>query len=240
MVQLCLQPLLPGRALIDQQLARPHAGAQLEYVRRRDPRFRQLAGEQQLQLQVTVGVVGLRPPLASSLARRLGRVGEMRRVAGLLDLLDDEAPARRPLQHKLGLTTRELLKPLAHRSSRRGHDPAAPNLTRLAVERLVRDLPSMHIQCDYDPHRDLLELRRHQRHRVRNTLEPRGSHYMSSLWSPRGDARGGGIFDVAFPFGPEGPPGGALVLQASKVTANRLNGTAGITLQGGGIYIQGE
>jgi len=63
---------------------------------------------------------------------------------------------------------------------------------------------------------------------------------MSSLWSPRGDARGGGIFDVAFPFGPEGPPGGPLVLQASKVTANRLNGTAGITLQGGGIYIQGE
>jgi hypothetical protein len=58
--------------------------------------------------------------------------------------------------------------------------------------------------------------------------------------APRGDARGGGIFDVAFPFGPEGPPGGPLVLQASKVTANRLNGTAGITLQGGGIYIQGE
>src|SRR5207247_4659122 len=94
------------------------------------------------------------------------------------------APARPPLQHNRGLTTRELLKPLAHRSSRRGHDPAAPNLTRLAVERLVRDLPSMHIQCDYDPHRDLLELRRHQRHRVRNTLEPRGSHHIPSLWSP--------------------------------------------------------
>ncbi len=43
----------------------------------------------------------------------------------------------------------------------------------------------MHIQRDYDPHRDLLELRRHQRHRVRNTLEPRRSHYMSSLWSPQ-------------------------------------------------------
>src|SRR6266498_4475625 len=108
----------------------------------------------------------------------------MRPLAGPLDLLDHEAPASRPLQCKLGLTTRKLLKPLPHRSSRRGHDPAAPNLTRLAVERLVRDLPSMHIQCDYDPHRDLLELRRDERHRVRTTLEPRRSHYMSSLWSP--------------------------------------------------------
>src|SRR6266545_4115049 len=142
----------------------------------------QLAPEQQLQLQVTVGVVGLRPPLPSPLARRLGRVGEMRPVAGPLDLLDHETPASRSLQCELGLTSRELLKPLPHRSSRRGHDPAPPNLTRLAVERRVRDLPSMHIQCDYDRHRDLLELRRHERHRVRNTLEPRRSHYMSSLW----------------------------------------------------------
>ena len=107
-------------------------------------------------------------------------------LAGSLDLLDHEAPASRPLQCELGLTTRKLLKPLAHRFSRRGHDPAPPNLTRLAVERPVRDLPSMHIQCDYDRHRDLLELRRHERHRVRNTLEPRRSHYMSSLWNGKG------------------------------------------------------
>src|SRR6266545_4291996 len=184
MEELCLEPLLPGGALVDQHLAHPHAGAQLQYVRGRDPRLRQLAGEQQLQLQVTVGVVGLRPPLPSPLARRLGRVGEMRSVAGPLDLLDHEAPASRPLQCELGLTSRKLLKPLPHRSPRRGHDPAPPNLTRLAVERLVRDLSSMHIQCDYDRHRDLLELHRHERHRVGNTLEPRRSHYMSSLWSP--------------------------------------------------------
>jgi hypothetical protein len=46
MEQLRLQPLLPRRALIDQQLARPHAGAQLEHRRGRDPRLRQLAREQ--------------------------------------------------------------------------------------------------------------------------------------------------------------------------------------------------
>jgi hypothetical protein len=108
----------------------------------------------------------------------------MRPVAGPLDLLDDEPPTRRPLQRKLGLATGEPRKPVSHRCARRRHDPAAPNLTRLAVERLVGDLPSMDIQRDYDPHRDLLELRRQQRHRVRKTLEPRGSHYMSSLWSP--------------------------------------------------------
>src|SRR5205814_10372221 len=92
----------------------------------------------------------------------------------------------------------ELLRPLAQRDPRRRRDPAAANLARLAVERLVGDLPAMHIQRDYDPHRDLLELRRQQRHRVRNTLEPRRSHYMSSLWSPVG-ATGGNRSQMAPP-----------------------------------------
>jgi hypothetical protein len=178
--QLRLEPLLPSRALIDQQLAHPHADAQLEHVHGRDPRLRQLAREQQPQLQVTVGIVGLRPPLPSPLDRRLSRVGQMRAVAGPLDLLDHEAPGGRPLQRELDLTTRKLLKPLPHRAPRRRHDPATPHLTRLTGEALVRDLAAMHIQRDYDRHRDLLELRRHQRHRVRNTLEPGRSHYMSS------------------------------------------------------------
>ncbi len=54
-----------------------------------------------------------------------------------------------------------------------------------------------------------------------------------------GSARGGGIFDIAFPEGPDGPPGGPLTLQNSNVTANTLSG-AGLTLQGGGIYLQDE
>jgi hypothetical protein len=54
-----------------------------------------------------------------------------------------------------------------------------------------------------------------------------------------GNARGGGIADIAFPFGPDGPPGGPLVLQNSKVTGNTLSGT-GVLLQGGGVYLQGE
>jgi hypothetical protein len=55
-----------------------------------------------------------------------------------------------------------------------------------------------------------------------------------------GSAKGGGIFDVAFPFGPDGPPGGPLVLQTSNVTGNLLSGGAGIALKGGGLYIQSE
>src|SRR5262249_58143314 len=45
-----------------------------------------------------------------------------------------------------------------------------------------------------------------------------------------GSARGGGIFDGV--NDPDGPPGGPLVLQNSKVTANALSG-AGLLRQGG-------
>ena len=55
-----------------------------------------------------------------------------------------------------------------------------------------------------------------------------------------GRARGGGIFDIAFPFGSDGPPGGPLVLQNSNITANTLSGTAAVTFEGGGVYLQDE
>lgn len=55
-----------------------------------------------------------------------------------------------------------------------------------------------------------------------------------------GSARGGGIFDIAFPFGPNGPPlGGPLNLQNSNVTGNTLGGV-GVLLQGGGIFAHDE
>src|SRR2546422_3183663 len=62
----------------------------------------------------------------------------------------------------------------------------------------------------------------------------------ASVSGASGNALGGGIYDVAFPFGQDGPPGGPLVLQNSPVTGNVLTGSAGLTLQGGGLYIQGE
>src|SRR5262249_48568875 len=55
-----------------------------------------------------------------------------------------------------------------------------------------------------------------------------------------GGARGGGIYDVAFPGGQDGPPGGPVGLSSSTVTRNVLAGSAGVTRQGGGIFVQGE
>jgi hypothetical protein len=158
--QLRLDALLPGGALIDQRLAQTHHRAQLEHVRRRDPRLRQLTGEQQPQLQITIGVVGLRAPLAPASGRRLRRIGEMGAVAGAVDLLDHEPPAGRPLKRELGLTVRELAQPGTHLGPRRRRDPTAAQLTGLSVKCLESDLVSVHIQRHYDPHRDLLELRR--------------------------------------------------------------------------------
>jgi hypothetical protein len=53
---------------------------------------------------------------------------------------------------------------------------------------------------------------------------------------PSGFARGGGIYDGPF-FDIAGSP---LVLINSSVTGNVLTGSAGITLQGGGLYIQNQ
>ena len=58
-----------------------------------------------------------------------------------------------------------------------------------------------------------------------NTVDARGAS---------GSAQGGGIFDAP---APNGPPGGPLVLVNSTVTGNVLTGSAGITLQGGGLYV---
>jgi hypothetical protein len=52
-----------------------------------------------------------------------------------------------------------------------------------------------------------------------------------------GSASGGGIFDAPIA---NGAPGGPLTLLNSDVTANTVSGSAGITLQGGGMYTQDQ
>jgi hypothetical protein len=52
-----------------------------------------------------------------------------------------------------------------------------------------------------------------------------------------GSAQGGGIFDAPIA---DGPPGGPLKLLNSGVTGNALNGSPGIALQGGGLYIENK
>jgi hypothetical protein len=55
-----------------------------------------------------------------------------------------------------------------------------------------------------------------------------------------GTVRGGGVFDAAFPDGPDGAPGGPLVLQNSSLTGNALTGSTSLILQGGGLYLENE
>src|SRR6266487_2727633 len=56
----------------------------------------------------------------------------------------------------------------------------------------------MNIKRAYDPHRDLLELHGLERPACSNTLVPRGSHHISSLWSPV-VATGGNRSQIAHP-----------------------------------------
>jgi hypothetical protein len=55
-----------------------------------------------------------------------------------------------------------------------------------------------------------------------------------------GTVRGGGVFDAAFPDGPDGAPGGPLVLQNSSLTGNALTGSTSLILHGGGLYLENE
>jgi hypothetical protein len=114
-------------------------------MRGRDPRVGQLAGEQQPQLQRTVAVVGLRSPFAAASVGRLGRVAEPRDVSGTLDLLGDEPPTRRRLQHKRRPLARKLSQPFAQRLARGRTDAAATTLTTHHIQRPKRDLPTMYI-----------------------------------------------------------------------------------------------
>jgi len=56
-----------------------------------------------------------------------------------------------------------------------------------------------------------------------------------SVGGASGSARGGGIFDGV---NPDGPPGGPLALQNSNLIGNVLSGSTGISLHGGGLYIE--
>jgi hypothetical protein len=58
--------LLPGGALVDQPLAQPHGGAQVQDPGGWDPRAGQPALLQQLAQQPRVGAVGLGPPLGAA------------------------------------------------------------------------------------------------------------------------------------------------------------------------------
>ena len=101
--QLGLQALLPLDALVEERLAKPHQGAQLQDVRRGDPALGEAALEQQVDHQLAVGVVGLGAALRASPLAQLGGIGQVGGKAPALDLLHHEAPAGRALQGEVGV-----------------------------------------------------------------------------------------------------------------------------------------
>jgi len=152
-VQLGLESLLPLDALIDEGLAKPHQGAQLQDVRRRDPALRKAALEQQVHHQLAVGVVGLGSPLGASPLAQLGGIGQVSGEAPPLDLLHDEAPAGRSLEREVGVGPGlELVQPLPHRLPGTRVDLAPLQLPGAEVNRPERDLSPVQVQTAYHFH----------------------------------------------------------------------------------------
>jgi hypothetical protein len=98
-----LQPL---GAPVDERLAQPHQGGQLEDVLGRDPRLRQPPLQQQVAQVAGVALVGLGAPLRAARRGGVGRLGQLNRGAGALQLLDDEPPAGGRLHRGLDVLAR--------------------------------------------------------------------------------------------------------------------------------------
>ena len=147
-----LHALLPLAALIDQGVAQPDAGAQVEQVRRRDPRLGQPADHHKLAQAAPVSAVALGRLLGLAPRGGLGRLGEMHARADRAELLDDEPPARRRLQRHLEVPAAEACCESPHRGAVGRRDTAARDLARRGVDPLGGDLRAMLIKSHYDRH----------------------------------------------------------------------------------------
>ena len=95
------------------------------------------------------------------------------------------------LEREMRILAGETLQPRTHRLTRGRADPSPPALTTGQLNRLVGDLPAVHIKRTYDLHRDLLELLGLDRPACSNTLLPRRPHHMSSMRGRRLQLRSG-------------------------------------------------
>jgi hypothetical protein len=96
-------PLLPLGALVHQRVTAPHMRAQVQRVRRRDPRLREPADQQQLTQMPGIRPAGLRALPSALQTARLRRLSQMRVRADPLELLNHKPPARRCLARDLEL-----------------------------------------------------------------------------------------------------------------------------------------
>ena len=92
--------LQPFRTVIDERLAQPHLGAQIEDVRGRDPGLGQALSHQQLAQQPGVELVGLGTALAVLAHPCLRGLGKPHLDADTSAFLGDEAPPRHRLDRR--------------------------------------------------------------------------------------------------------------------------------------------
>ncbi len=144
-----LQPL---GALADDGLAQPHLDAQIEDMRRRDPRLWQAVVHQQLAQQARVEFVRLRAPLAVLTHPCLGGLGELDVDAGQRALLSDKPPPRHRLDGDDGRRARVARKERPDGLTVGRTDAAALRLTSRSVQRVVGDLSAMQVEPDEGRH----------------------------------------------------------------------------------------
>jgi hypothetical protein len=150
-----LQPLRP---LIDERLAKPHLGAQLEDVLGWDPRARKPPLEQQIAQVPRVALVGLGAPLRSAPRARLRRLGQNDGRAGALQLFHYEPPAGRGLDRRLHLLALPALQEAPQTLAVGGRNASRRHLARGAVERVEGELAPVHVEPDNDSPQDAPDL----------------------------------------------------------------------------------
>jgi hypothetical protein len=118
----------------------------------RYPRLGQPPDHQQLAQMARVGAIALGALLGSAARRRLRRLGQVHLRPDRVELLDDEAPARRRLQGHLQLLAAKACGEAPDAIAVCRRDPLARNLTGRGVQPLARDLRSVLVESHYDRH----------------------------------------------------------------------------------------
>jgi hypothetical protein len=156
MEQLGVDPLNPGRALIDQCLVEANLEPGLENLRGWDPRLRDRAGVEQLTKMPGVELIGLGPLLRAAQRGSVSGLSNVRIDPGRLELFDHEPPAGATLERERSRLIVKPTQPMAHLDARRWRNLAAADLTASGVEIVEGDLPSVHVESPHNRHDRLL------------------------------------------------------------------------------------
>ena len=188
-----VHPLLPLGALMHERVPAPNPSAEIEQMRRRDPRLREPTDQQQLVQMPGVRPVRLRSLLLALQTGGLSRLGQMPRSAYVPHLLHEKPPAGRCLQRDLERCAIQPLKPPRHRDPVRRRDSRMSDLAGERVDPLRRDLRPVLIHPHHDRHQTPHPLAspavinaplKSQARRASHTVEH--GRYLRSIGRPRG------------------------------------------------------